>query len=123
MDPKELLKFRAKEKAQFQRKPVEQVIREITNSVTALADLHRVGVGGHLFTDVRGLDLPQLPEASAVAGTAVLYRLEEVGRPIKVGVLNGTPEEIKAFMENAENIFGLSRIYGDPARGYAGGYE
>jgi len=123
VDPMELLKFRAKEKAQFQKKPLEQVIREITDTAEALKDLHKLEVGGHTFVDVRGLDLPQLPEASAVAGTAVLYRLEEVGRPIKVGVLNGSAEEIRAFMENAESLFGLSRIYGDPARGYAGGYE
>lgn len=88
---------------------------------------------GIFVKDARGVDLPELPEACAREGVAVLYRM--VPPPgardarVKVGVIGGgdgtTPgaAPLKAFMETWAPNAGLTGIYGAPVRGYAGGYE
>lgn len=65
----------------------------------------------------------ELPDAAAREGVAYLATvIEKDGR--KKVVIGGstTPEQVRAFMESFATSQGLTGVYGDPARGFAGGY-
>lgn len=66
--------------------------------------------------------VPELPDAAARDGVAYLATVATGGRQ-KV-VLGGctTPETVRAFLEHWAPANGLVDLYGDPARGYAGGF-
>ncbi len=68
-------------------------------------------------------DVPELQEAACVDGLAYLAQVTERDGRTKV-VLGGcaTPEMVRAFMSEWAPSEGLTGIYGDPARGFAGGY-
>ena len=82
-----------------------------------------VRIGQHEFVDAMDGTVPELSEASAILALPVMYGMNDSrsGR-IKVGVLNGTPEMLQAWMKYAEQVMDLEDVYGSPARGYAGGY-
>lgn len=66
--------------------------------------------------------VPELPDAAARDGVAYLATVATGGRQ-KV-VLGGctTPETVRAFLEHWAPRQGLVDLYGDPARGFAGGF-
>jgi len=66
--------------------------------------------------------VPELPDAAARDGVAYLATVATGGRQ-KV-VLGGctSPEQVRAFLEHWAPRHGLVDLYGDPARGYAGGF-
>lgn len=73
--------------------------------------------------DLRGYEVPELPEAAAREGVAYLATVAERDGRTKV-VLGGhtTPEMVREFMEEWAPAHGLVDAYGDPARGFAGAY-
>lgn len=77
--------------------------------------------GGHHTFVRRGV--PELPEAASREGAAYIATVVDRDGREKV-VLGGctTPEVVKTFMEQWAPEQGLTGIYGDPARGFAGGY-
>ena len=77
--------------------------------------------GGHHTFVRRGV--AELPEAAAREGVAFLSLATDRDGRRKV-VLGGhtTPETVRAFMSEWAPARGLMDIYGDPARGFAGGY-
>lgn len=123
VDPTALRTWREKSRAAFQGIPEAEIRRKVDAALDALTGLPEVTLRGATFRDARGREIPELPEASAIAGQPVLYSLEDkrAGR-IKVGVLNGAPAETQAFLDAVEEL-GLVDPYGDPARGFAGAYE
>jgi len=67
--------------------------------------------------------VPELPDAASREGAAYIATVSDGrGRP-KV-VLGGctTPEMVRAFLDHWAPQQGLVDCYGDPARGFAGGY-
>jgi len=73
--------------------------------------------------DMRGHNVPELPEASAREGMCFIADgLRDRDGRIKVVCQSGSPEQIHAFMTVWAPADGLTDIYGDPARGFAGGY-
>lgn len=77
--------------------------------------------GGHHTTVRRGV--PELPEAAAREGVAYLATATDRDGREKV-VLGGhtTPETVQEFMDTWALAQGLVDIYGNPTRGFAGGY-
>src|SRR5690606_39073597 len=77
--------------------------------------------GGHHVFVRRGV--AELPEAAAREGVAFLSLVTNRDGRRKV-VLGGytKPETVRAFMTEWGPALGLVDIYGDPARGFAGGY-
>lgn len=76
------------------------------------------------FREGYSLDLLATQVAEAIEGTASLVRFRDrVGEPEKI-VLSGKalPETVEVFLKEWAPAQGLIRIYGVPARGYAGGY-
>ena len=73
--------------------------------------------------DMRGRHVPELPEASAREGICfVADGLPGRDGRVKIVCQSGTPEQIRAFMTVWAPAQGLVDIYGDPERGFAGGY-
>lgn len=167
VDPDALMRWRAKSRAKFQGRPVEDVLADIEAASEELRDAqplwcvkiveHRRVVEAWEYDRVRNgqrpdpdtwyrrraealdavdvpreledvLDLrhavvPELPEAASREGVAYLATVTDRDGREKV-VLGGctTPEVVRAFMEQWAPAQGLVDIYGDSARGFAGGY-
>lgn len=73
--------------------------------------------------DLRDRNVPELPEAAAREGASYLATVVERDGRRKV-VLGGhtTLEAVCMFMDQWAPAHGLMDIYGDPVRGFAGGY-
>jgi len=76
--------------------------------------------GGHHTFVERGV--AELPEAAAREGVCFVARLPGPGGRTKIVCQAGSPEQIRTFMTVWAPREGLVDIYGDPARGFAGGY-
>jgi len=76
--------------------------------------------GGHHTFVEHGV--PELPEAAAREGVCFVARLPGPGGRTKIVCQSGTAAQIDAFMRVWAPANGLTDIYGDPARGFAGGY-
>lgn len=139
--PDELGEWRARSRAEFQNTSADKILARIAIARQKLVAAPHVYL--YLDHDEQGNDVyesakdvreigpvDELPEACARDGVAVIYQSPErlctaqhpKGR-FKVGILSGTPEQIRAFMTRWAPTNGLEDIYGDPARGYAGGYK
>lgn len=129
VDPDDLAKWRAKVRAKFQGVDAKEVMKNITAARKVLMSAPRLDLGDDLeVADTRGLDTGREGgEASAQLGLAVYYEqgkddpFNRSGRT-KAGLIGGSPEEIRQFMEVWGPANGLMDIYGAPERGYAGGY-
>src|SRR5690606_30679244 len=71
--------------------------------------------------------IPELPDAAAREGVAYLatVSVDGSGRECRPKIVLGgctTPEMVRAFLEDWAPAHGLVDCYGDPARGFAGGY-
>src|SRR5690606_23556480 len=83
-----------------------------------------VALGERLVArDLRGQHVQELPEAAAREGLAYLASVVDRDGRRKV-VLGGRAdaEMVRAFLESWAPREGLVDLYGDPARGFAGGY-
>src|SRR5690606_5914134 len=82
------------------------------------------GVCAHsIVYDLRGNSVPELPEAASREGMAYLATVSDRdGRRRVVLGGNASPETVRAFMNDWAHAQGLTDLYGDPARGFAGGY-
>lgn len=122
VNPKYLMEWRADSRAKFQGRSFEAVMEDIHAATDALEDAPKIDLGGVQVADLRQVGtVPEVPEASARLGMPFIARLKERDGRNKVVLQSAPPEAIVAFLAGA--ITGLSGYYGDPARGFAGGYE
>jgi hypothetical protein len=124
VDPDALMRWRAETRARHQGRSVEDILADVERAREVLRsapDMH-LG-GGQAVADLRDREVPELPEAAVRDGAAYLAIVTERDGRRKV-VLGGhtTPETVKAFIESWAPAQGLTDLYGDPARGFAGGY-
>ncbi len=144
VDPDALMQWRAESRAKFQNRHPQAVLADVSAAVVALMAAPEVvldsggptGAGPEhgydgpdrhpdvVCRDMRGVTVPELPEASARLGMCFISTVP-AGRDgrVKVVCQSGTPEQIEAFMCVFAPSIGLVDIYGDPARGFAGGYH
>lgn len=168
VNPDDLMEWRAKSRAEFQKRTKEEVLADVEGArmtlnqakvlILSCGDLNHCGFGNCgcgpqcygsgeenastrygtgdcycncdgcqpfiMAKDMRGVKVPELPEASARDGVCfVSDGLRDKDGRVKVVCQSGTPEQIRAFMEKWAPSQGLVDIYGDPARGFAGGYK
>lgn len=107
--------------AAFQKKALPDFDREVDAAVAALLELPTVVTSAGVYRVSEG-SIPQLNHAQLELGVPVEYRMAGNARDprTKVGLLGGEPELIKLWMSSKTSE--LDGIYGDPERGYAGGY-
>mgnify|MGYP006912946956 CR=1 FL=1 len=124
VDPDALMRWRVETRAKHQGITVEALLSRINGARLALRDAERVYLGGGQdVADLRAREVPELPEAAVRDGAAYLATVADRDGRRKI-VLGGhtSPETVKAFLETWAPSQGLTGLYGDPARGFAGGY-
>jgi hypothetical protein len=132
VDPDELGRWRAESRAKFQGRAVEAVMADVEAARIELARAPKVcaccgtapcrpEVGS--VADLRGRCVSELPEAAAREGIAFLATPRtRPGERTKMVLQAASPEQVTAFLSGGAATLGLVDIYGDPARGFAGGY-
>jgi hypothetical protein len=120
VDPEVLKKFRAEERAKFQGRHVEEVMADIE------ATMHALRAAPSIELQIRDMrretPWPELVEAGTIAGVSYIAGPLACPDGRKKIVCSGSADQIRAFMSDFEPSLGLVGIYGDPARGFAGGY-
>lgn len=114
----ELIAFRESSRSEARGLPLDELQRQIADAIAALNAAPRIQLGG---TDVAWLGEdapPEASEASARAGIPYAYVRQELDGRVKSGIRSAPPAAIRAWMDRC----GLAQIYGDPERGFAGGY-
>lgn len=121
IDVSALRDMRRRNAASFQKKDLASFNAEVDAAVAALQALPEVVTSAGTYR-VSVADIPQLNHAQLELGVPVEYRMAGNARDprTKVGLLGGEPALIKLWM--ASKAAELVSIYGDPERGYAGGY-
>lgn len=117
VDPDALMSWRAQSRAAFQGRSVESVLADVDAARARL----RAVIGPEGFADLRGESIPELPEAAAREGIAFLSTVRDRDGREKVVLQAASPELVSRFLAG-EIVPGLTGFYGDPARGFAGGY-
>lgn len=123
IDPTALMRWRAETRAAFQGRQVEDVLADVERAREALREAPTTEIGGGVVRDLRARVVPELPEAAAREGMAFLASVTDRDGRRRV-VLGGrtSSKTVRAFMTEWAPARGLVDIYGDPARGFAGGY-
>jgi hypothetical protein len=122
VDPDKLMQWRAESRAKFQGRDVSAVLADVETARAKLAKAPPMYVRGVTVRDMRGAGhVPELPEASARDGRPFVASLQGRDGRTKIVVQSAPPEVVQAFLDG-EVVEGLTDTYGDPARGFAGGY-
>lgn len=125
VDPTELMNWRAMMRAQQQKRPIAEVMSDI-NRAREILRLQRkidiIGSDGKLYpvADFGDRTIPELPEASCRENIAFLATVTDPGGARKRVLQSGCPALIEGWMQIAPLT--LDAVYGDPQRGFAGGY-
>ena len=125
VEPGALMRWRAESRAAFQRRSVEEVLADVEATTSALRAARTLDLQDGVFVANmrREPPYPELPEAAARAGVAYISGpLRGPDGRAKI-TCSGPPEVVAAFLR-PESLarLGLEDPYGDPARGFAGGY-
>ncbi len=120
--PEALMSWRAKTRAEFQGISVAQLENYVEQAISMLRRKPVITINGERFVDARKGKIKEFSEASAILGESVIYEIYDFkSKRTKVGVLGGESHKISAWLRWAETF--LVDTYGDPQRGYAGGYR
>lgn len=123
VNPEALMAWRAASRAAFQKRTVKAVLADVKKAREALLSAVNEPLGrGFLAKDLRGQDVPELPEAAAREGMAFLATVKEKDGREKIVLMAGSPGQIEAFLEEWAPARNLKDRYGDPQRGYCGAY-
>lgn len=119
VSPEALLDSRCRHRAKRQGRPLESLQADVLDAISHLEVAPRVILDGHAVADLRDRHIPELSEASAISGIGVLYGYHDFrSQRHKRGILTAPAAAIKAWMDTCN----LLDVYGDPTRGYAGGF-
>lgn len=117
----DVLQFRAENKATFLKKDVAVIVTELKEAAMYVASMPRITVGEWRFVNAIGDQVDHFPDALMALDLAGVYQMADRDGRIKQGIIGcTTPEMVTAWMAAQEGV--LVDVYGDPVRGYAGGY-
>lgn len=122
VDPADLAEFRNVERAAFRKVAVEVVKTEIEAAMDEIQKADKIDLGGTIAADMRRpAPIPELPEAATRLG------IDYVSGPLigpdgrRKYTVSGE-SAARAFLDGWGEANGLIDLYGDPKRGFAGGY-
>lgn len=136
------MRWRAESRAEFQRRPVSDVLGDIEAARQKLRDA--IAGRGAKVSDCGGYcempfaagatccaaggchwdaaeSIPELPEAAAREGIPFIADMADRDGRTKVVLQAAPPALVERFLAGGI-VPGLIDMYGDPARGFAGGY-
>lgn len=125
VNPDALMRWRVASRAAFQRRSPAELLADIEQTRSALRKAERItlALGIEPIADMRReKPWPELPEAAAREGIGYFAGpLRDVSNKLKY-TCNGSPEQVRAWMNEYAPRLGIREIYGDPERGFAGGF-
>ena len=119
VDPDALMRWRVETRAKFQGRSVESLMADVESARKELRSRvvpHAVIPGA--VADFGDSTIPELPEAAAREGIAFLATVTDRDGRKKVVLQAAGSEQVQAFLSH----YPAQDKYGDPARGFAGGY-
>ena len=121
VDPQRLCEWRVASRATFQRRKQADVMLDITSAIRLLEQSPRMEIGGESVADLRIFQRPiaEIAEATAMTDIPCLVYGHCKG---KLRLVGSRGPAISRFLQNQVPGIHLSGVYGDPARGFAGGY-
>lgn len=116
--------WRTISRAEFLNKTPREVLAMQDDAIWTLTGLPMMELKSQGITikvrDARNKEIPELPEASAITGEAVMYSKEMPYGLFKYGLIGASREQVEVWMEFAKQSR-FKDVYGSPERGYAGG--
>lgn len=123
VDPDELAAWRLRSRAEFQRRDLAEMLRDYASTRARLESAPILDLGGGLFAaDMRGPVAPELPEVATRLGLAYVSGPLDTPDGRCKFTCSGSAEHIQQFLAGWAAANGICDTYGDPARGFAGGY-
>ncbi|MCW5941103.1 MAG: hypothetical protein KIS66_02655 [Fimbriimonadaceae bacterium] len=115
--PESLRRMRVGQKAAQQGTSREAIEASIERAIQALREA--TAIEG--LADLRGVHVPELPEAQAISGIGFVATIDDPDGRTKVVVQSGDSGTLRRFLAG-EILPELVGRYGDPVRGFAGAY-
>jgi len=124
INPDVLMRWRAASRAKFQGRPMSEVLADVAAAGRLLAQARVIELAPDIYVkDMRAsVPIRELPEAATRLG------IPYVSGPLvgpdgrKKFTVSGFPVTVRAFLDVWAPEEGLVDLYGDPDRGFAGGY-
>jgi len=141
VDPDELMTWRAESRAAFQGRSVDAVLADVEAAreeirmaagyreqryvdacelAESCGDEYHGPLAG-MLADLRGKHVPELPEAACREGIPYIATITDRDGREKVVMGAASDVLVREFL-SGRIVDGLTGMYGDPARGFAGGY-
>lgn len=118
VNPDELRAFREDSRSKARSLPQEELQRQIEEAAKSLKSAPKVAVAGVEVAWFDDEPPNETSEASARLAMPYMYiRKQEDGR-MKAGIRSAPADVVDYWIQNC----GLGNVYGDPQRGFAGGY-
>lgn len=117
VSPAELAHWRTSTRAARRGITFEEMEKAIEEAREILNTAERIEFCGNRIAWVQDRE-GEISEASARYGIPFMYAQKTLDGRTKMGIMGAEPPVIASWMEEC----GLGNVYGDPHRGYAGGY-
>jgi len=119
VEPDELMKWRVETRAKFQNRSTDDILVDVEAARKKLLGAPEIGLG---IKDMTGPITPELPEAACREGAAYIAVVVEKSGRHKMVLGSASESQVVWFVQEYAQQIGLAEVYGDPARGFAGGY-
>lgn len=117
VDVELLRQWRTESRAARRGVSPEEMEQAIARCTQVLQQCERIDFAGSQLAWI-GNEMGEFAEASARYGIPFMYCEKQPDGRHKFGIMGAEPEVIERWMRECQ----LSNVYGNPARGYAGGY-
>jgi hypothetical protein len=117
VSPLELAHWRTSSRARRRGVSFEEMDAAILRGKLLLDTAEKIEVGTEQISIIHNRD-EEIPEASARFNIPFVYKGTSPAGSVKYGIMGAKPDTIALWMAQC----GLANVYGDPVRGYAGGY-
>lgn len=117
VSPAELAAWRERSRAEVRSITTEEIRDRIEAASKALREAPRITIAGEQVAWFPEKMPEEIAEASARLGIPFCYARKDGSRG-KSGIMSAAPHVIRAWMRECR----LTDVYGDPERGFAGGY-
>lgn len=125
VEVKDLMEWRVKHRAAYQKITEKELMQNMMDAAEVIKAAKKVKIGTELIADFTYFPMPkEAAEGSIIAGIPIMTKMFDVNtKSFKFGIVSGKPETISTWMNETAKRLKLINVYGDPARGYAGGYR
>lgn len=123
VDPDALLRWHVASRAAFEQRSSDAVLHDVEATRIALRTAPRIELAHGVFAaDVRAAPPAELLLAAAREGQCCVSAVTARDGRTKIGCLVGSEAQVTSFMHTWAPAHHLVDVYGDPVRGFAGGY-